>query len=656
ELDGIESMVGLFINTLPLRIKLPPGRSLVEVLAEVQERQSGLIAHQHIGLAELQGLAGLGELFDTLFVFENYPMDRGGLAVEARGVRLTDISGFDATHYPLSLAVSPGDRLRLRLSYQPDLFDRDQAEALVGRLVRVLEAAITDPERAIGNVDILGLDERRIVLEQWNDTTRAIRSGTWPELFAAQVARTPDAIAALFEDQSLTYAQLDARANQLAHHLRGVGVGPEIVVGLCAERSLGMAIGLIGILKAGGPYLPLDPSYPRERLAFAVEDAGAAVLVTRSAFLERLPAQHRCIVSIDAEAAAIASQPTVAPPIALDPQHAAYIIYTSGSSGAPKGVLVDHASLANKALTLGADFGAGPSYRIALVSSSGFDPSIEQVTLPLLHGASIVIIGDAARESPPQFWDQVIRNKVDLLNCTPSLFESLMRSAPDGASLHHLVLGGEAFTAEWRQEISRPLDVARVTNLYGPTETTIEATGHAVEEGSGPGASVPIGRPLPNYRAYVLGAGLQPVAVGATGELYIAGAGLARGYLGRPALTAERFVANPFGSGGSRMYRTGDLARWRSGGVREVLGRADAQVKLRGVRIEPGEIEAALMRHPTVAQAAVIAREDQPGNKRLTAYMISAGDQTIDAATLRAHLATIVPDHMLPAAFVTLKE
>ena len=513
--------------------------------------------------------------------------------------------------------------------------------------------ALADPERAIGGLEILGAAERRTILREWNDTARALVPATLPELFAAQVAKTPDATAVVFEQARLSYGELDARSSQLAHHLRALGVGPEVVVGLCLERSLEMLVALLAILKAGGAYLPLDPDYPRERLAFMLADAGAPVLVTHSALRARLPGHGARLVCLDADGPAIAQQPTSAPASGLLPQNTAYVIYTSGTTGAPKGVVVDHASLANKVVTLGTDFGAGPDFRVALLSSSAFDPSIEQITLPLVHGASIVVINDALRESPLQFWNYVRRNKVDLLNCTPSFFESLIDSAPNNSSLRHLVLGGEPFTIELQQKIAGHLKVAKLTNLYGPTEATIDATGFTVQ-GDQPGPYIPIGRPLPNYRAYVLDGGLQPVAAGVCGELYIAGAGLARGYLGRAGLTAERFVADPFGAAGSRMYRTGDLARWRGDGVLEFLGRADAQVKLRGFRIEPGEIEAALVRHGEVAQAAVIAREDGAGGKRLVAYVVAAGEGIVDAAALRGHLAGSLPDYMVPSAFVVL--
>ena len=313
ELAGIERMVGLFINTLPLRIRLPARQPLIELLKEVQDSQSRLMAQQHLGLAEIQGLAGLGELFDTLVVFENYPVDRAGLASDAGGLRISELSGADATHYPLSLAASPGERLQLRLCYRPDLFERASVEAIADRLTRLLEAAVAQPDRPIGSLDILAPAERHRILREWNDTARAVPRATLPALFAAQVARTPDAVAALFEQHSLSYRALDARSSQLAHHLRAHGVGPEVVVGLCIERSLEMLIGLLGILKAGGAYLPLDPDYPAERLAFMLADARAPLLVTTAALRARLPATDARVVCLDAEADSIAALPTSAP-------------------------------------------------------------------------------------------------------------------------------------------------------------------------------------------------------------------------------------------------------------------------------------------------------------------------------------------------------
>ena len=345
EIAGIESMVGLFINTLPLRVKLAPGQPLGELLAELQDSQSRLMAYQHVGLAEIQGLTGLGELFDTLVVFENYPVDEIdhlGDSAAADGLRFTAIAGHDASHYPLSLAAIPGEQLRLRLEYATDLFDRGSVEGIGSRLIRLLEAVVAEPDRAIGRLDILSAAERQTIVSDWNATARPLGFANIPELFAAQAARTPEATAVVYGDQQLSYGELDARANQLAHHLRGLGVGPEVVVGLCVERSLEMLVGVLGILKAGGAYLPLDPAYPEERLAFMLEDARAPVLLTQAKLLDQLPAYGARIVQLDADWPTIARRPATASPVALHPHNTAYVIYTSGSTGTPKGVAVSH--------------------------------------------------------------------------------------------------------------------------------------------------------------------------------------------------------------------------------------------------------------------------------------------------------------------------
>jgi nonribosomal peptide synthetase DhbF len=387
-------------------------------------------------------------------------------------------------------------------------------------------------------------------------------------------------------------------------------------------------------------------------------DAGCPVLVTQSALLDRLPtplpaaAGGATIVRLDADWPVIARRPGTAPPLDLDPRHPAYVIYTSGSTGIPKGVVVEHASLTNKMLALGRTFEVGSDFRSALFISSSFDASVEQTLLPFTGGGAAVVISDDVRESPSEFWQQLSRDRVTFMSCVPSYLESILQQAPETASLRHLALGGEALTLQFKNKVERQLQVAQITNLYGPTEATIDAISLAVMEDA-TGGNIPIGRPMANYRAYVLDDNLEPLPAGVTGELYIAGLGLARGYLRGAGLTAERFVADPNGSAGGRMYRTGDLARWRKDGILEFLGRADDQLKLRGLRIEPGEIEAALMRQGSVAQAAVIAREDVPGHKRLVAYVVPVG-QSIAPAALREHLRASLPDYMVPSAIMAL--
>src|SRR6195256_4627052 len=656
-------MVGLFINTLPLRVQLPPSTPLLALLREVQEGQSRLMAAQHLGLSELQGLAGLGELFDTLVVFENYPVALDADAAAGGGVRLAGISGQDATHYPLVLSALPGERLTLRLSYRSDLFDRADVEALAARLTRLLEAAVAEPERAIGSLDILAPAERETLLRGWNDTAHPIPPATLPELFAAQALRTPAATAVVFADATLSYRELDERANRLAHHLRAQGVGPEVVVGLCLERSPEMVIGLLAILKAGGAYLPLDPAYPRERLAFMLEDAGAPVLVTHSALPGRLPSHRADSVLVDADAAAIAAQPASAPAVTLDPHNPAYVIYTSGSTGTPKGVAITHQNVVRL-------FGATEHlFRFdaqdvwTLFHSFAFDFSVWEIWGALLHGGRLVVVPYAVSRSPLEFLSLIAREGVTVLNQTPSAFYQLMQADlehPDLSrtlALRYVIFGGEALELgkldHWylRHSDNAPL----LVNMYGITETTVHVSHLSLSRALTTNAGSLVGRGISDLRVYVLDGGLEPVPVGVVGELYISGAGLARGYLGRAGLTAERFVADRHGGDGGRMYRTGDLARWRSDGVLEFLGRADAQVKLRGFRIEPGEIEAALVGCAGVSQAAVIAREDVAGHRRLVGYVVAAAPGAVDAASLRAALAERLPDYMVPAALVVLE-
>ena len=652
ELAGIERMVGLLINTVPVRVKLPPAKRLLDLLEEMQEQQSRLMAQQHLGLAEIQSLFGLGELFDTVVVFENYPLDSAALAADIGGVRLANLAVHDATHYPLSLAAVPGERLQLRLSYRPDLLDHGSVEALAGRLVRLLEAAITGPERAIGRLDILTADERHTILRTWNDTTRATAPATIPQLFEAQAAKAADAVAVVLGERSLSYGELDRRANRLAHHLRALGVGPEVVVGLCAERSLEMVVGLLGILKAGGAYLPLDPSYPRERLAFMLEDARVPVLLAQSALLDRLPANGARVVLLDGGSPDIDGYAPAPPHSAVGPDNLAYVIYTSGSTGQPKGV----AALHRNVISFNAS-SASWSARATTIHNSplAFDASTFEVWGPLLSGAKLVLM-PAGQWTVADLHRQIERQQVSLLQLTAPLFNALTaEDYPSLAGVRQLFTGSDVVSAtQFRNILAAPHDF-RLVHTYGPTETTAFCVTFSAD---GPpeevSRSLPIGRPIGNTRVYVLDGGLEPVPVGVAGELYIAGGGLARGYLNRAVLTAERFVADPFGPAGGRMYRTGDLARWSAEGLLDFLGRADSQVKLRGFRIEPGEIEAVLTRHAAVAQAAVIAREDQPGNKRLVGYVVAAADHALDASALRAHVAASLPDYMVPAAFVVL--
>lgn len=475
---------------------------------------------------------------------------------------------------------------------------------------------------------------------------------TVPELFEAQAVRTPEAVALIFDDQCLTYGALNSRANRLAHYLRAQSIGPETIVGIALERSIEMVVAVLASLKAGAAYLPLDPNYPKDRLAFMIEDANAPLLITRSALLGRLPAHRAQVVQIDVEWPRIEQSDAANPENQLDPQNPAYVIYTSGSTGTPKGVVISHSAIASKLSADGQEFGVGPQFRIPFYVSTAFDPSVIQILLPLVHGAAIVVISDAVRGSPARFWEEICRSEANWISFNPSVLTALNVPAAEASHLEHIILGGEQLKREFASELVKRFKGARITNRYGPTEATVDVIAHVVQAGES--GAIPIGRPLENHNAYVLDEGLQPVPIGVSGELYIAGAGLARGYLNRPGLTAQRFIACPFGPPGARMYRTGDLARWRAEGILDFLGRSDQQIKIRGFRIEPGEIEAALSAIEEVGQAVVTPR-DFAGENRLVAYLVPRLGMTLPGAdTLRATLAAKLPEYMLPSAFITM--
>ena len=536
----------------------------------------------------------------------------------------------------------------------------DTAESLFARVIHLLETLAAKPDGRIRTASVLTPAERRRLLVEWNDTAHPVPEAMLPELFGAQAARTPDATALLFEDQSLSYATLNRQANRIAHHLIGLGIGPEDRVALCVPRSLEMVAGLLGILKAGAAYLPLDPGYPAERLQFMLDDARPRAAVTTSTILADhvLGAGGRPCLLLDSMAA-LDQAPCHDPrdterTTPLTPRNAAYVIYTSGSTGRPKGVVVEHASLRNLLAWMTSDYPLSPADKVLGRTSISFDAAVWELLLPLISGAAVELMSAEAARYPSEMLRFCAERKVTVLQLVPSLLGSLTDPAEPG-TCRMVFAGGEPLQAS--QVGTLRSIAAEGANLYGPTETTIQcvsASWRAMRDDQQP---VPIGRPIWNTQAYVLDHALRPVPAGVAGELYIAGAGLARGYLDRPGLTAERFVACPFGPAGARMYRTGDLARWRADGVLDFLGRADQQVKVRGFRVELGEIESALAHQPGIGQAAVITRIDGAGQTQLVGYgaPAPAGTRTPpDPASLRRALGRMLPDHMVPAAVMVL--
>ncbi|WP_215543874.1 non-ribosomal peptide synthetase [Amycolatopsis sp. CA-230715] len=653
EVPGIETMVGFFINTLPVRVRLDPAASLLELLTGLQDQQSALAEHQHVGLADIQRWLGTGELFDTLTVFENYPVDATALAgAEPAEVTVTGMTGRDAMHYPLGLAATAGPRLRLRLGFRPDLFDRDSVSGLAARLTGLLAAVAADPGTPLARIPALTPDEQRRVLVDWNETAGGTVPACWPALFEAQVARTPSAPAVESEGAILSYVDLNAAANRLAHKLIGDGIGPEHVVAVALPRSAELVVAVLAVLKAGAAYLPIDPAYPEDRLAFMLTDAAPVRVLTTGKIGAGLPLTGvgHLVLDDPEEAAALAALPATDPSDAdrvapLSAANPAYVIYTSGSTGRPKGVAVTHTGIANFSANQRLRYGITGSSRVLQFVSPSFDVSVAEFCLALLSGACLVVApettvgADLARLLDEQ--------RITHAHVPPSLLASVPKLALPVFRV--LIIGAETCAPDVLAFWSRD---RLVINAYGPTESTVDVTCWACEPGE-PGP-VPIGKPIVGARVYLLDAALRPVPPGVVGELYAAGPGVARGYVNHPGLTAARFVPCPFGDPGTRMYRTGDLARWRADGNLEFAGRLDEQVKIRGFRIEPGEIEAVLTEHPEVAQSAVTVREDRPGKRRLVAYVALVDGETLSASELRARVADRLPEHMVPAAFVFL--
>ncbi|WP_406841549.1 non-ribosomal peptide synthase/polyketide synthase (plasmid) [Streptomyces sp. AHU1] len=661
ELPGVENMVGLFINTVPLRVRINPAEPIGHLLAHIQDQQSTLMAHQHLQLADIQRLTGLGELFDTTTVFENYPLDPNTLGLPDERLTVAAVQGQDATHYPISLAALPGERLRMELSYQPDLFGEEDIARWAEGLQRMLEAVVTDMNTPVGRIDTLSHNERTLILTDWNDTGYSVSAATLPALFETQVTLTPDAPAVVFGTEELTYAELNTRANQLARYLVGRGVGAESLVAVALERSTELVITLLAVLKAGGTYLPVDPEYPAERIAYMLSDAQPVLAVTSEAVQSALPAGLSRVLldsttvtdALDGQKSTNLTGNDLVRP--LRSAHPAYVIYTSGSTGRPKGVVAVHEGVVNQLLCLREATEMSRGDFVLSRTSVSFDAAGCEVWLPLVSGAAMSIATVEEIRDPQQLVAHIVDHGVTAAQLVPSILATLpMEQKPGGLRL--VLAGGEALPAPLATQVAQAWDLPLI-NLYGPTEATIQVTyGHWNAQCQGE-ATVPIGRPVWNTQAYVLDAALQPVPVGVAGEVYVAGVQLARGYLNRAALTAERFIANPYSTTGERMYRTGDLARWTADGQLEYVGRADEQVKLRGFRIELGEIEAVLSRHESVRQAAVVVREDQPGVKRLVAYVMPVGEgDAPDPAVLRDHLVADLPDYMVPAAFVMVEE
>ncbi len=632
DLVGAGDIAGIFITTLPVAVDVRDGADLLDWLRELQVAQADARRYDYVSTSQLRSLSNLPEraaLFDSIVVFENYPV--------GDDLGITELAAVETTNYPLSLVADPGERLSLEFGYDPKLFDTATIERLAEHLELLLTGIAANPRGSVGELTMLTDAQRDQVTVRWNDTAHDVPSGTVTHLFADQVSRTPDAVAVSAADESLTYTELDRRANGLAARLVELGVGAEHAVGLLLERSADVVVAQLAVLKAGGAYVPLDVRAPQDRMRTILHDAGVSVLLTDARWESTARAVHAApLVLTDRP------ESDSAPNVLGYPDGLAYVMFTSGSTGVPKGVAVRHSDI----VSLAFDRRFGDAHRRVLLHSPlAFDASTYEVWVPLLRGGCVVV-------APPGDIDADVVASADVtaMFLTIGLFRLFAQESPGCfAGLREVWTGGDVVPAAALRRVMAACPELTVVDVYGPTETTTFATCHPLREVPD---VVPIGRPMDNLRTHVLDGSLRHVPPGIPGELFIAGAGVARGYLGRPGLTAERFVADPFGSPGARMYRTGDVVRWRIDGELEFVGRVDEQVKLRGFRIEPSEIEAAIQRHDAVVEAVVSVLQDDTGRKRLVAHVVS--DATLDVAELREFLSRILPDYMVPTAFVTV--
>jgi amino acid adenylation domain-containing protein/non-ribosomal peptide synthase protein (TIGR01720 family) len=659
EMAGIEEMVGMFVNTLPVRVAVPPRRLLAPWLQEIQAANLELRRYEATPLVDIQswsGMPGGSPLFESLLAFENYPVDPS-IASSGGSLALAGIETFERTELPLELLVIPGAALSFAVRFDQDRIDGDAAARLGEHLRSLLNAFSLAPERRIEDLPLLSPAERHQVLLEWNDTPGGAAPGSLLELLEAQAAISPEAPAVLGRGEALTYARLHARSNRIARRLRALGVGPGVRVAIYLERSPDVVLAILAAVKAGGVYVPIDPSYPADRLAFVLEDSGAAVLLSHGSLAERLPAPGPVArVLLDREGELPADDHPL-PPTA-GPEDLIYIIYTSGSTGRPKGAAIHQGAFLHLVRWHISEFGFTAADRFLIISSPGFDMMQKNFFAPLLCGARIVL-ADPGPYDPWAIAETVERYGATRLNCTPGAFYPLLeeRSFPKLSSLRTVFLGGELLTAgrlvAWSRSGFRR---AEVVNTYGPTECTDVSSFLRLPplEETGPGP-VPIGRPLPGFHFLVLDRDLSPLPVGVAGQLAIGGIGVGAGYPGRPGLTAAKFVPDPFSpEPGARLYWTGDLVRLLRGGVIEFVGRADHQVKLRGFRIELGEVEAALASCPGVKEAVALVREDPPGGPRLIAYCVPRPEGWGSTADLRRRLARHLPEFMVPSAILEL--
>ncbi|MCA1566085.1 MAG: amino acid adenylation domain-containing protein [Acidobacteria bacterium] len=658
--DGqTERLIGFFVNTLVLRSSIEPGLSFRQLLRQVREATLAAYAHQDLPFERLvealqpERSLSHSPLFQVMFALQNAPM--GELRLAGLTLKASE-SGGETTKFDLTLSMQEtGGELNGSLAYNTDLFERTTAERMVRHFMRLLKDVAADPEARLADLPLMDASEERRVLTHWNSTQSAYQPDkSVAQLFAEQAERSPASTAVVSGEARLSYGELNERANRLAHHLRALGVRPEVRVGILLERSAEMVVGLLAVLKAGGAYVPLDPAYPQDRLAFTLEDSNAHLLLTERRLVEELAGvAGRPVLCLDTEWDEIARRGTQNPDVEVSADNLAYVIYTSGSSGRPKGVEVTHRGLLNLVHWHLRAYAVSPRDRATQLAGVGFDASVWELWPYLSAGASVHIPDEETRATPVRLRDWLVAEDITHSFLPTPLAEAVLALEwPRRLALRTLLTGGDQL-----HHYPSPALGFAVVNHYGPTESTVVASCAVLPATDHAAGLPPIGRPISNTRIYLLDAQLRPVPVGVPGELYIGGASLARGYLGRPSLTAERFIPDPFGAeAGARLYRTGDLARYLPDGQIEFRGRLDTQVKLRGFRVELGEIETCLMEHPAIRDCVVTTCENEAGDKRLVAYVVAARASSPTPGDLRARLQARLPDYMLPAAYVFLDE
>jgi len=662
---GIESMVGLFINTLPMRFQVAAETQVLALIKDLQAQLLESDQYSYSSLAEIQGWSEIPRgtsLFDSIVVFENLPVDAALRDNNSFDIETIQVS--QKTNYPLTVIALPSEQLEVKISYDISRFYDAAIARMLGHFQTLLEGIVANPSQRISQLPILTASEEQQLLVEWNNTQADYSQDKCiHKLFEEQVALTPNAVAVTFGNQQLTYQQLNTQANHLAHYLRSLGVKADALVGICVERSLEMIVGILGILKAGGAYVPLDSEYPQERLSFMLEDAQVSVLLTQQQLVESLPQHQARVVCIDADWKKIAQECKTNLENTATPDNLAYVIYTSGSTGKPKGVLVNHSNVVRLFAATDAWYKFNQDDVWTMFHSYAFDFSVWEIWGALLYGGRLVVVPYLVTRSPESFYELLCQEQVTVLNQTPSAFRQLIQAeqsigTANDLSLRLVIFGGEALELSSLQPwFDRHGDSSpQLVNMYGITETTVHVTYRPLSKADLHDTASVIGRPIPDLQVYLLDQNLQPVPIGVRGEMYVGGAGVTRGYLNRPELTQQRFISNPFAEvEGSRLYRTGDLARYLPNGELEYLGRIDNQVKIRGFRIELGEVEGLLAQHPAVWENLVIIREDEPGDKRLVAYVVPKPEQSTTIQELRQFLGNQLPSYMIPNAFVLLE-